>query len=186
MAGAVLYMMWGVYHGLLMVFHRQWQEFRKRVGFEWTGLIPSLISWAITFSAVCIGYIFFNARNVPQAMHMLKAVASLRSYRHITLDHSFCLMTMVASVGYFAVLGGSILLDRLAERAQEGQGWLAHRFRWTHRHRALGLDHAHRGNSGALSKRNVPAWARRNRAGHVRAVLAPGPHCDHGHSRQLH
>jgi alginate O-acetyltransferase complex protein AlgI len=123
--GTVLYMMWGVYHGLLMVFHRQWQEFRKRVGFEWAGFLPSLISWAITFAAVCIGYIFFNAKNVSQAMHMLKAVSSLHTYRHITLDRSFCLMTLVASVGYFAVIGGGVLLDRLAERAQEGGGRLA-------------------------------------------------------------
>jgi len=123
--GTLLYMMWGIYHGLLMVFHRQWQEFRKRVGFEWAGFVPSLISWGITFTAVCIGYIFFNAKNVSQASHMLRAIASLRSYRHLTLDRSFCLMTLVASIGYFAVIGGSALLDRLAERVQETEeGWL--------------------------------------------------------------
>jgi hypothetical protein len=34
-------------------------------------------------------------------------------------------MTVVASVGYFAVVGGGALLDRLAERSQEtGGGWL--------------------------------------------------------------
>ena len=32
--GSILYMMWGVYHGCLMVLHRQWQEFRKRVGID--------------------------------------------------------------------------------------------------------------------------------------------------------
>ena len=121
----ILYMMWGVYHGLLMVFHRQWQEFRKRVGFEWAGLIPSLISWAITFTAVCVGYIFFNAKNVAQAGHMLKAIVTFRNYGHVTLDRSFCVMTLVASVGYFAVIGGGTLLDRLAESAKENRGgWL--------------------------------------------------------------
>ncbi|MGA8300756.1 MAG: MBOAT family O-acyltransferase [Terriglobales bacterium] len=121
----LLYMMWGIYHGLLMVFHRQWQEFRKRVGFEWAGLIPSLISWAITFTAVCVGYIFFNAKNVAQAGHMLKAIVTFRNYGHVTLDRSFCVMTLVASVGYFAVIGGGTLLDRLAESAKENRGgWL--------------------------------------------------------------
>jgi len=126
--GSVLYMMWGVYHGCLMVLHRQWQEFRKRVGFEWSGLIPSLISWAITFTAVCIGYIFFNSRNLHQASGMLKAIASPHSYRHLTLDHSFCLMTLVASVGYFAVIGGSMLLDRIAESARTREGRLGNMF----------------------------------------------------------
>ena len=115
--GSLLYMMWGTYHGILMVLHRQWQEFRKRVGFEWSGLVPTLISWAITFSAVSIGYIFFNAKTVPQALGMLKSIVRFGTYRHLTLDHSFCVLTLVAAVGYFVVIGGTILLDRLAESA---------------------------------------------------------------------
>ncbi len=43
--GSLLMMMWGTYHGILLVVHRQWQEFRKRVGFEWSGALPSFISW---------------------------------------------------------------------------------------------------------------------------------------------
>jgi alginate O-acetyltransferase complex protein AlgI len=126
--GSLLYMMWGTYHGILMVVHRQWQEFRKRVGFEWSGFIPTLISWALTFSAVCIGYIFFNAKTVPQALGMLKAIVSFRTYRHLTLDRSFCVMTFLAAVGYFTVIGGTVLLDRLAESLRKWEenapgGW---------------------------------------------------------------
>ena len=119
--GTVLLMMWGTYHGLLLVLHRQWQEFRKRLGFEWSGFVPTLISWWLTFSAVCVGYIFFRAETVHQAFAMLKAVASLRTYRHLTLDHSFYVMTLVASVGYFAVIGAGMLLDRLGQYAQSGK-----------------------------------------------------------------
>ena len=117
--GTILFMIWGIYHGLLLVAHRQWQEFRKRVGFEWSGFVPTMISWWITFSAVCIGYIFFNSHTLHQAFGMLKAIASPRRYRHITLDHSFCIMTLVAAIGYFAVIAGSMLLDRIAESAPE-------------------------------------------------------------------
>lgn len=116
--GSFPFMMWGTYHGILMVLHRQWQEFRKRVGFAWSGFVPTLISWTLTFSAVCIGYIFFRAETARQAFGMLKAIASLRTYRHLTLDHSFCVMTFIAAAGYFAVTGGTILLDRLAEAAR--------------------------------------------------------------------
>jgi alginate O-acetyltransferase complex protein AlgI len=117
--GGYLLMMWGTYHGILLVVHRQWQEFRKRMGFEWSGTLATLISWWLTFSAVSIGYIFFRAESIPQAFGMLKAMASLRTYRHLTLDHSFYVMVFVAAVGYFAVIGGSMLLDRLAESARE-------------------------------------------------------------------
>jgi alginate O-acetyltransferase complex protein AlgI len=117
--GTLLFMMWGVYHGILLVLHRQWQEFRKRVGFEWTGPVATAISWWVTFSTVCIGYIFFRAENVRQAFAMLKAIASPGAYRHLTFDHSFYVMTLLAALGYFAIMGGGALLDRLGELAQQ-------------------------------------------------------------------
>jgi alginate O-acetyltransferase complex protein AlgI len=118
--GSFLLMMWGTYHGILLVLHRQWQEFRKRMGFEWSGALATGISWWLTFSAVCVGYIFFRSENIRQAFSMLKAMASPRTYRHLTLDHSFYVMTFAAAGGYFAVIGGGELLDRLSEAAR---GW---------------------------------------------------------------
>jgi alginate O-acetyltransferase complex protein AlgI len=120
--GSFLLMMWGTYHGILLVLHRQWQEFRKRMGFEWSGAVATGISLWLTFSAVCVGYIFFRSENIRQAFAMLKAMASLHTYRHLTLDHSFYLMTFVAAAGYFAVIGGGELLDRLGEWADRTSG----------------------------------------------------------------
>ena len=113
-------MMWGTYHGLLLVLHRQWQEFRNHMGFDWSGALATGISWWLTFSAVCIGYIFFRAENVRQALAMLKALASLHTYRQLTLDHSFYLMTFLAAASYFAVIGACELLDRLGKAVR---GW---------------------------------------------------------------
>ncbi len=113
-----LLMMWGVYHGLLLVLHRQWQEFRKRMGFEWSGAVATAISWGLTFSAVCVGYIFFRARNIPQAFAMLRAMASPSTYGHVTLDHSLYFMTFLAAVGYFAIMGVAELLDRMGDSAR--------------------------------------------------------------------
>ncbi|HEY6340664.1 MAG TPA: MBOAT family O-acyltransferase [Bryobacteraceae bacterium] len=120
--GNVLFMMWGIWHGILLVLHRQWQEFRKRVGFEWTGVVATAISWWLTFSAVCIGYIFFRTESVHQAFAMLKAIVSPHTYRHLSLDHSFYVMTLLAAVGYFAVIGAGELLDRLSEIAPGTRG----------------------------------------------------------------
>jgi hypothetical protein len=97
----------------LLVLHRQWQEFRKRMGFEWSGVVATAISWLLTFSAVCIGYVFFRSESVGQAFGMLRAITSLQTYGQLTLDHSLYWMTLLAAAGYFAVLGGGELLDRL-------------------------------------------------------------------------
>ena len=116
--GSFLFMMWGTYQGVLLVLHRQWQELRKRLGFAWSGVLATGISWWLTFSAVCIGYIFFRSSSSRQAFAMLKAIASPQTYRRLTLDHSFYVMTFLAAAGYFAVIGGSVLLDRLGDTAR--------------------------------------------------------------------
>jgi uncharacterized membrane protein len=120
--GSVLFLLWGTYHGILLVLHRQWQEFRKRMDFAWSGAFATGISWLLTFCAVCIGYIFFRANSFAQALVMLRALVSLSSYTQITLDHSFCAMTLLAAIGYFAAIGASELLDRLGESARASEG----------------------------------------------------------------
>jgi alginate O-acetyltransferase complex protein AlgI len=115
----LLYMLWGIYHGLVLVLHRQWQELRKRANFEWSGPVPTAISWLVTFSAVLVGYIFFRAETVPQALAMLRAVVSPHSYRILTLARSLYVMTFLAAAGYFVILGASRLLDRLGDFARD-------------------------------------------------------------------
>lgn len=117
--GSVLLMLWGTYHGVLLVLHRQWQDFRKRVGLKWSGSIPSGISWLLTFSAVCVGYIFFRCESLGQALAMLNAIVSLPTYAHLTLDRSFYVMTIAAAVGYFSLLWAQQLLDRFGEFAHK-------------------------------------------------------------------
>jgi alginate O-acetyltransferase complex protein AlgI len=119
--GSLLLMAWGTYHGILLVVHRQWQELRKRAGFEWSGTIATAISWLLTFAAVCVGYIFFRSEVWSQAVAMLTAIAEPGSYFHFTLDPSFYVMTLAAAVGYFAVIGGGNLLDRVATWARDEQ-----------------------------------------------------------------
>ena len=115
--GSLLFMIWGTYHGLLLVTHRQWQELRKRLGFAWEGGIATGISWLLTFSAVCVGYIFFRSDNMTQAFAMLRAIVYPASYRHFFLPQGFYLMTFLAMGGYFAVVGVSAILDKLQARA---------------------------------------------------------------------
>jgi alginate O-acetyltransferase complex protein AlgI len=116
--GSFLFMIWGTYQGVLLVLHRQWQELRKRLGFAWSGVLATGISWWLTFCAVCIGYIFFRSNSFTQAFTMLRAIASPQTYRQLTLDRSFYVMTFLAAAGYFAMIGGTVLLDRLGECAR--------------------------------------------------------------------
>lgn len=126
--GSFLFMLWGIYHGILLVLHRQWQEFRKRMDFEWSGLLATIISWGLTFAAVCVGYIFFCCHTMGQAFTMLRAISSPHSYSHFILDRSLYVMIFAAVAGYFAVIAGAALLDHLKAQARTQDpldaGWL--------------------------------------------------------------
>jgi alginate O-acetyltransferase complex protein AlgI len=125
--GGLLFMIWGTYHGILLVIHRQWQQLRKRLGLEWSGAVATGVSWLLTFSAVSAGYIFFRANNMTQAFAMVKAITSSRDYQYWTLTPSLYLVGVLPGVGYFAVIGVSAALDRLGEvaTAWRGKGYRA-------------------------------------------------------------
>jgi len=120
--GSLLFMMWGTYHGLLLVLHRQWQQLRQRLGFDWSGALATGVSWLLTFLAVCVGYVFFRANNMTQAFAMVKAIASPRDYHHWTLEPSLYLVVVLPMAGYFAAIGASAALDRLGEAAMAWKG----------------------------------------------------------------
>src|SRR5215469_6133845 len=110
-----LFILWGAYHGVLLVLHRQVQALRKRWRVKIAPRLDSLVSWAITFPAVCLGWVFFRAHNLHQAALMLKAIANPRSYLHIALRPDFFVITFVVIVAYFAFNGIVAALRRFGE-----------------------------------------------------------------------
>ena len=100
-----LFILWGAYQGLLLVAHRQIQAARKHWNVKITPLVDSMVSWAITFPAICLGWIFFRARSLHQAALMLGAILMPRSYLHIALRPDFYIVTSVVVLAYFAYNG---------------------------------------------------------------------------------
>jgi alginate O-acetyltransferase complex protein AlgI len=59
------FVIWGLYHGLLLSFHKFSQYFRIN------RFIPQFASILLTFHAVCIGWVFFRAQDFNTATHLL-------------------------------------------------------------------------------------------------------------------
>jgi alginate O-acetyltransferase complex protein AlgI len=110
--GSLLFILWGTYHGLLLVAHRQWQQVRShaRVNLPDNALKP--ISWALTFLAISLGWIFFRAENVHSATAMLRAAFSLKGFLRIGLPKSFYALVVVLAVGYFVVVAAAEFMNR--------------------------------------------------------------------------
>jgi D-alanyl-lipoteichoic acid acyltransferase DltB (MBOAT superfamily) len=100
---SVLFVLWGAYHGVLLVLHRQIQQVQRR--FDWSP--PALwtpISWAATISLISLGWIFFRANTLLQARQMMSAVLSPASYVSHFLSGSLYLLILTLALGYAAVV----------------------------------------------------------------------------------
>jgi alginate O-acetyltransferase complex protein AlgI len=95
------FILWGLYQGLLLVTHRLGQQIKRQVPFTWPPYMSTCLSWGTTFSLMSLGWIFFRARDLDQAMIMFHAVFSLGGYGQLALPPSFYILTLSAVIGYF-------------------------------------------------------------------------------------
>jgi alginate O-acetyltransferase complex protein AlgI len=76
---AMHFLVWGVYQGVLLILHKEWQRLCERVGIT-KEIIESkayhIASVIITFHIVCIGWVFFRADSVKVAMQIITKLAA--------------------------------------------------------------------------------------------------------------
>lgn len=102
---SLLFLIWGFYHGALLVAHRGLQQIERRKGWEPPGRSWNTVSWIVTMALVSLGWIFFRANSLAQAAQMLKAAASPSTYALHFLSSSLYLLVGVFAAGYaFALL----------------------------------------------------------------------------------
>lgn len=115
--GSLLFVLWGAYHGLLLVLHRQWQQIERRAGIVVSGIANSVLGWTYTFAAISLGWILFRANSRSQAWSMLSSVFSAKSYFYRALPDSIYLTVISVAAGYFGCLAAGRLLDHLAAKS---------------------------------------------------------------------
>ena len=110
--GAVLFVLWGLYQGILLVLHRQWQQWQRRYDWQVPQTILGPLSWIVTFSAICLGWVFFRATTLTQAFTMLRAAGHPSTYATYTLPGSVFLLVTTLVIGYFVTMGSQQLLKK--------------------------------------------------------------------------
>jgi len=113
--GALLFVLWGLYQGTLLVLHRQWQQLERRYDWQLPQGIMGPLSWLVTFGAICLGWVFFRANSVTQEFTMLWAAADLNTYASHTLPASLFLLVAALVLGYFGTIGSQRLLRNYSE-----------------------------------------------------------------------
>jgi alginate O-acetyltransferase complex protein AlgI len=134
---SVLFLLWGCYQGVLLVLHRQFEQLWGKLDWDPPTVLWTALSWLATISLVSLGWIFFRANSLPQAVQMLSAVFSPASYPSRFLSGSLYLLVFALAASYATVLLLNEVLDRyIAEPGvtpgHSGSGVVAAiaRYRW--------------------------------------------------------
>src|SRR5581483_8375406 len=112
----LLFVIWGSYHGVLLLLHRQIQRLCDRCDWDLSAPIWTPLSWATTMGLVSLGWVFFRANSISQARAMFAAVLSPASYTSTHLGSSFYVLVPLLAGGYaLTILVGSALERCMAE-----------------------------------------------------------------------
>jgi alginate O-acetyltransferase complex protein AlgI len=109
---SVLFLVWGCYHGVLLVLHRQVQQAERKFDWEPPATFWTPLSWVATMALINLGWIFFRANSLPQARHMLAAVVSPASHLSHFLSGSLYLLVAALALGYAVALMTIDALER--------------------------------------------------------------------------
>jgi len=110
---SLLFLIWGAYHGVLLVLHRQAQAVQRR--FNWyPGRLWISVSWLITMGLISLGWIFFRADSPAEARQILAAAFSIASYATHYLSGSLYLLVFALGAGYALIL---LMIDLLNNAA---------------------------------------------------------------------
>jgi len=111
--GTLLYLLFGCYHGLLLIGHRRVQAIRRHFKLltRKTAWGPAF-SWFISTALISLGWIFFRANSPYEALQMFQAVLAPGSYVDHFLPSSLYLLVGAVMTVYALVLLVTYTLDR--------------------------------------------------------------------------
>ena len=115
----LLFLIWGVYHGVLLVLHRLIDGVQRKYDWIPPKILWTIVSWTTTITFVSLGWIFFRANSVLQAQQMLSAIVSPSGYRMHFLTASLYWLVLALAAGYAVVLSVIDWLDRYTTEAAD-------------------------------------------------------------------
>jgi alginate O-acetyltransferase complex protein AlgI len=113
---SVLFMLWGCYHGVLLVLHRQWQQLQRRFDWDPPSFVWTPISWISTMTLVSLGWILFRANSLTQVRVMLRALFTPATYLSCFLPATLYMLVIGLALAYAIVLLVIGILDRYSEQ----------------------------------------------------------------------
>jgi alginate O-acetyltransferase complex protein AlgI len=113
---SLLFVLWGCYHGALLVLHRQVQQWQRKFEAKYGWMPPAALwttaSWVATIALISLGWILFRANSAFEARQMLSAALSPATYSSHFVSGSLYWLVMALSAGYAVAQLAIDALDR--------------------------------------------------------------------------
>ena len=110
------FVLWGAYHGLLLVLHRAMARARRHMGKAVPDAAVTVIGFLLTLAAVMLGWVVFRAEGLPQALSMLAAAVTPWANAAPALPRGCYVVVGAAAAALFAAYTASALLERYEAR----------------------------------------------------------------------
>lgn len=101
---SLLFLLWGAYHGLLLVAHRQVQQWQRRFNRILPASFGTAVGWVLTMALINLGWIFFRANSLAQARAMFVAALSPAGYATHFLSGSLYVLVIGLAAAYAVAL----------------------------------------------------------------------------------
>jgi alginate O-acetyltransferase complex protein AlgI len=96
------FILWGIYHGLVLVMHRLGQQLKRKQQLTMPPRLGAFLAWAATFLVVSLGWVFFRANSLTEALSMFGTVFNPVAYGHLGMPRNFYILILITIVAYFA------------------------------------------------------------------------------------
>jgi alginate O-acetyltransferase complex protein AlgI len=130
---SILFLVWGTYHGVLLVLHRQAQQLQRGLGMESESRLWRTSSWFVSISLISFGWIFFRSSSFAQARQMLSAALSPTSYSTHFLSPSLYGLVALIATGYAVTMLAVDVIHRHSnpsDSTSQSKSFAAHLVRW--------------------------------------------------------
>jgi len=115
------FVIWGAYHGLLLVFYRLFELSRRHINFGFNfhdNRFWKVLNIIFFFNLICIGWLFFRAGSMAQAIDMLKAIVAIRPvagqgftyFPTVYMPQLFKLLWLLLVVQFFQYIKNDLLV----------------------------------------------------------------------------